>query len=126
MRLMRRSFLLLLVGFFLAPLAHAESIKILVQSSPLAGFQYYAGTAKWDEMQVGDALTLVREADNPHDANAIRVEWRNQKLGYLPRKENRAVAAEMDKGGQVAARIARLTPHRNPWKRLQIEVYLTL
>ncbi len=38
---------------------------MLVQSSPLAGFQYYQGKALWDEMKVGDALALVREADNP-------------------------------------------------------------
>ena len=80
---------------------------MLVQSSPLAGFQFYAGKTMWDEMQVGDAIMLTREPDNAHDANAVRVEWRGRKLGYLPRAENRAVAAEMDRGGRVEARIAR-------------------
>ncbi|CAB1370255.1 HIRAN domain-containing protein [Denitratisoma oestradiolicum] len=104
----------------------AESIRLLVQSSPLAGFQYYAGTAHWEEMRPGDRLDLIREPDNPHDPRAVRVEWRGDKLGYLPRKENQAVAAEMDRGGQVEARIARLRQHRNPWQRVLIEVYVTL
>jgi hypothetical protein len=56
-----------------------------VQSSPLAGFQFYAGSALWDEMKAGDPLVLVREPDNSHDAGAVRVEWRGRKLGYLPR-----------------------------------------
>lgn len=105
--------------------APAQSIKILVQSSPLAGFQYYAGKLQWDEMRTGDKLTLVREADNIHDPNAVRVDWKNIKLGYLPRAENRGVAEELDKGGKVEARIARLTQHRNPWKRILVDVYLS-
>ncbi|MDO8931277.1 MAG: HIRAN domain-containing protein [Rhodocyclaceae bacterium] len=110
----------------LAGTADAGSIKILVQSSPLAGFQYYTGTELWDEMREGDALTLIREPDNAHDANAVRVEWRGRKLGYLPRAENRSVAAEIDRGSSVDARIARLTQHRNPWRRLLIEVFVVL
>ena len=106
--------------------AHAGAIKVLVQSSPLAGFQYHDGQALWAEMRAGDALALVREPDNPHDANAVRVEWRGRMLGYLPRAENRSVAAEMDRGARVEARIARLTEHRNPWRRLLIEVFVVL
>jgi hypothetical protein len=118
--------LLLALALFLAASAQAESVKVLVQSSPLAGFQFYAGRELWDEMKVGDALALVREPDNRHDAHAVRIEWRGRKLGYLPRKENRAVAAEMDRGGRVAARIARLDRHRDPWQRIRVEVFVVL
>jgi hypothetical protein len=77
-------------------------------------------------MREGDRLALVREAGNEHDGNAIRVEWRGQKLGYLPRAENRAVAAAMDNGDKVDARIAKLRQHRNPWQRMLIEVFVVL
>jgi len=116
--------LVLLLG--LATLAQAQTIKMLVQSSPLAGFQYYAGQGRWSEMKVGDSLTLIREPDNPHDPKAIRVEWQGEKLGYLPRAENRSVAEELDRGGRVEARIAALREDRNPWKRLLIEVFVVL
>lgn len=109
-----------------AATVRAESIRILVQSSPLAGFQYYAGSDLWAEMREGDQLVLVREPENAQDANAVRVEWRGHKLGYLPRAENRSVAAEMDRGTQVVARIAKLTVHRNPWRRLLIEVFVAI
>ena len=114
------SFLLLFNG------ANAESIRMLVQSSPLAGSQYYAASAMWRKMQVGDALELIREPDNRHDRNAIRVEWRGHKLGYVPRAENRAVAAAIDQGDKLAARISRLTEHANPWRRVEFEVYAEL
>ena len=104
----------------------AGEVRILVQSSPLAGFKYHAGEDLWPELREGDRLDLVREPDNEHDANAIRVEWHGRKLGYLPRKENRAVAAAMDNGDKVDARIAKLRQHRNPWQRMLIEVFVVL
>ncbi len=104
----------------------AQSVKLLVQSSPLAGFQYHVGAALWTELKVGDELALVREPANPHDARAVRVEWRGMQLGYLPRAENAAVAAAMDRGERVAARIAALVEHRNPWRRVRIDVFVVL
>ena len=107
---------------------HAQNaeIRMLVQSSLLAGFQYYQGGQLWDEIKVGDALMLTREPANPHDSNAVRVEWRGHKLGYVPRRENQAVARHMDSGGKVEARVSKLTLHRNPWQRIEFEVFVRL
>ena len=121
-----RFLLRLSLGLAISLTALAGDVRILVQSSPLAGFRYYAGETLWQEMHEGDRLTLVREADNPHDANAVRIEWRGQKLGYLPRTENRTVATAMDGGEAVDARIAKLRQHRNPWQRMLIEVFVVL
>jgi hypothetical protein len=118
--------LLLAALLLLARPAAAESISVLVQSSPLAGSQYYALADSWPQMQVGDRLTLIREADNRHDRNAVRVEWRGRKLGYVPRAENRAVAAALDAGEALQARIATLRDEANPWHRLEFEVFLVL
>jgi hypothetical protein len=105
--------------------AHADA-SIIVQQSPLAGFQFYGGKVLWDEMKVGDALTLVRERDNPYDANAVRVEWNGSHLGYIPRRENADVARQMVRGAPVKARIVKLTQARNPWQRVLFEVYVDL
>jgi hypothetical protein len=121
-----RFFLGLSLGLAVSLTALAGDVRILVQSSPLAGFRYYAGETLWLDMREGDRLTLMREADNPHDANAVRIEWRGQKLGYLPRAENRAVATAIDNGDAVDARIAKLRQHRNPWQRVLIEVFVVL
>ena len=111
--------LLLAVSFT----TRAQSIQVLVQSSPLAGFDHYSAGSHFADMQVGDALILVREPENPYDVNAVRVEWHGEKLGYLPRRENRAVAAEMDRGGRIEARVAGLRQHPNPRLRLLINVF---
>lgn len=119
-----------LAGLLLAllglPASADTNSKILLQSSPLAGFRYYEGKRLWSEMKVGDALGLVREPDNPYDANAVRVEWRGYKLGYVPRADNEALARFMDRGSKAGARITRLKKSRNPWQRIEFEVYLDL
>jgi len=120
---------LLLALTFSLPASAAEpatNAKILLQNSPLAGFRYYEGKRLWSEMKVGDALHLVREPDNSHDANAVRVEWQGHKLGYVPRADNEALAKFMDRGSKAEARITRLKKSRNPWQRMEFEVYLDI
>jgi hypothetical protein len=97
---------------------------MLVQSSPLAGFGYHEGRTVWPDMARGDALVLVRETDNRHDANAIAVFWRSHKLGYVPRTQNTALAWAMDHGEAVSARVSALRAERNPRKRVEFEVFV--
>ena len=104
--------------------AAAQQVRLLVQSSPLAGFRYHRAPEVWQEMRVGDALTLEREPDNAHDGRAISVLWRGHKLGYVPRAQNAALAWAMDRGENLDARVSRLQPHRNPRKRIEFEVYV--
>lgn len=106
--------------------AAQPATRILVQSSPVAGFQFHEGRQVWDQLKVGDPLTLVREPHNPHDARAVRIEWNNHLLGYVPRAENEAVARQLDRGNRLEARIVRLTRNRDPWKRIEFEVFLKL
>ncbi len=117
---------LLLLLWAWAFAAHAQNIRLLVQSSPLAGFHYHAGAEVWAQLKEGDVLQLKREPDNPYDSRAVRVEWQGRQLGYLPRAENQAVAAEMDRGGRVTARIARLRSHPNPRQRVLVDVFVVL
>jgi hypothetical protein len=106
------------------PAAHGQAVQLVVQSSPLAGFRYGEGAALWPQLRTGDALELVREADNPHDANAVRIDWRGRRLGYVPRRENAAVAWGLDRGAPLRARVSRLAEHPNPARRIEFEVYI--
>lgn len=107
------------------PLAGAEVTSHIVWGTqPVAGFQYYAGKRLWEGLKVGDVLMLVRDADNPHDSNAIRIEWRGEMLGYVPRAGNSAVAKLMDKGVKVSGRIVHLQAGRSHWQRILFEIVL--
>ena len=106
--------------------AQAESMRLLVQSSPLAGSQFYALEAFWQEIRVGDELTLIREPNNRHDRRAIRVEWRGHQLGYVPRAQNRVTAEAMDAGERLSARVSAISDNKNPWLRVAFEVFIEL
>lgn len=111
--------------FGLAAAAQAEvEHRIILQTSPLAGFQYHAGRALFPLLAPGDHLALWRESDNPHDPKAVRVEWRGAMLGYVPRADNLDLARLMDSGTQVEGRIVHLQKARDPWRRVLFEVLI--
>ena len=122
--------LLSALGCAAALAAHAEpsgpqpSVRLLVQSSALAGFRYAEAAQVWPHLAAGEPLDLVREPGNPHDANAVRVEWRGRKLGYVRRSENAALAWAMDRGEVLRARVSRLAEHARSRRRIEFEVYI--
>lgn len=42
-------------------------------------------------MQRGDSVTLIREPENPHDPNAIRVMSGDAHIGYVPREQTEEI-----------------------------------
>ncbi len=115
--------ILLLALAFVWPVQAADTQShILLQDSPLAGFQYHHGKELWPELKAGDVLSLTREPDNPYDAKAIRVDWQGIKLGYVPRRENADMARMMDNGAKLEARITRMVKSRDPWQRIRFEI----
>jgi len=98
--------------------------RILLQESPLAGYQYHRAAGIWPFLRVGETLSLRREPANPHDANAIAVWFKNEHLGYVPRRENKTLAQMMDRGERLEAQIVRLLEDDNPWRRLRFRIDL--
>ena len=117
---------MVLAGWLGAPASWGAEAVIVIQRSPLAGFRHYEGVEFWRDMKTGDRLQLVREPDNPYDANAVRVEWRGVKLGYVPRRDNAAVARQLDRGAALEARVASLHENRNRSVRIEFEVVAPL
>ena len=99
---------------------------VLIQTSPVAGFQYHQGELFWEELTAGDQLQLSREPDNPYDENAVAIYRGSIKLGYLPRVENTAVARMMDKGKRIDAFIQNKQKSDDPWERMTVEVWLRI
>jgi HIRAN domain len=123
---LRWAIALLVLAPIAAPAAERPTARIVVQHAPLAGFVYYDGKDVWDNIRAGDRLTLVREPANPHDANAIRLEWQGHMLGYVPRKENVDLARQMDLGAPAEARITGLSKSGNGRNRISYEIYVPL
>ena len=109
------------------PASAGEAVAyLMVRNSPLAGFRYNDGRLVWNGMRTGDALILVREPDNPSDADAVRLEWNGRKIGYVPRHENGALARELDAGKPIEARIIELSRRRNGRHLISYDILVPL
>ncbi len=124
----RRQFLLGLCGLvpsFGAIRGRAEALpSVVLQESPVAGFQFHRGEAVWPRLRVGAPLTLRREPTNPHDSRAVAVYLGADQIGYVPRRENLAIATLLDQGVRLQARVTRLRTTPDPWERVRFEVRL--
>ncbi len=107
-----------------SPQIGAEDRSVLIQESPIAGFQFHRGDAIWSSLDVGEELNLVRESSNAHDSDAVAVYFREEKLGYVPRGDNRAIAQMLDRGENLEARISKLLVEEDPWERIRITISL--
>ena len=109
-----------------ASAAPTQALRTLLQTSPIAGFQYHAGEEIWAFMRPGDSLSLVREASNRFDERAVRLEWNGQKIGYVPARDNAAVSQLLDRDACLDAVITQLRESADPWERVSFAVVLTI
>jgi len=107
-----------------SPAIGAENRSVLIQESPIAGFQFHRGDAIWSSLDVGEELTLVRESSNTHDPDAVAVYFHEEMLGYVPRGDNRAIAQMLDRGEKLEARICKMLMDEDPWERIRITISL--
>lgn len=104
------------------PIVVAEDRSVLIQESPVAGFQFHNGDTVWSSLSVGAPLALMREPNNSHDSNAVAVYYQNHKLGYVPQAENSAIAQMLDRGERLKATIIKLSDGEDPWERIRFNV----
>ena len=57
----------------------------------LSGIKYRLQDFGNAQVKLGDALRLVPEPDNAYDPNAIAVYKDTIKIGFVPRRENKAI-----------------------------------
>ena len=70
----------------------------------IAGTQFIDGFERLTEgLEVGDVLDLRRMPLNEHDHAAVAVYRGGERIGYVPRVDNRAIASLMDSGHRIVA-----------------------
>ncbi len=97
--------------------------EIRLSSPYVAGFQYYQGPDIEPQLQENNLLMLKREPTNPYDCYAVEVYQNDAKLGYLPRAENKVIARLMDQGVAVKAKIEKIKPEEQPYRRIKAKVF---
>lgn len=101
-------------------LATVPAERLLI--AHIAGFDHHEGPACLDALSTGDPVRLVREPANPHDAQAVRIDWSGRVLGYLPRAINAAIAQRLDAGLPLDARLVLIDRGAIGSRRVFVEV----
>ncbi len=93
----------------------------------IAGFQHWDGALVLSELKPGQALELVPEPENPHDANAIAIGFKGAKLGYIPASENELISVMCFYGhkGAFECRVLQVDPEAKPWNQVLVGIYVT-
>jgi hypothetical protein len=92
----------------------------------IAGFTYYEGPIVFKQLEVGTALHLVSEQENRYDPNAIALYFGKDKLGFIPRNDNKTLSLFFEQGyGDIfEVYINRITPDEYPENQIGVVVYL--
>ncbi|MBL6658180.1 MAG: HIRAN domain-containing protein [Flavobacteriales bacterium] len=72
--------------------------KTYLMTCHIAGLQYYDALEVWSDLKTGLELSIEPELDNKFDRHALAVKWKDAKLGYIPRGENRHMAKILKAG----------------------------
>lgn len=97
---------------------------VLLQDTCIAGSAHYHFDEWAPLIRPGDCLQLRRQTDNPYDDRAVEVFWNQQKIGYLPRSDNAAVASLLDRRQGLRAEVLALQDPEENWEPLMIRLWI--
>lgn len=88
-----------------APLAaSAKRVPLPLGDASVVGTRYHAAPRVAARLRAGQALLVRREPANTRDPWAVAIHTpEGERLGYLPRSENRRIAQILDAGGRIEA-----------------------
>ena len=87
----------------------------------IAGVQHHDSYKCQDAMAVDDFLNMVLEPTNKFDPNAVRLEFRDTMIGYVPARISAEVSALVtDPENLWACKLIELNKDNKPWERFKV------
>ncbi|KMQ70818.1 HIRAN domain-containing protein [Chryseobacterium koreense] len=91
----------------------------------VAGFTFYEGVSVFQKLKVGKKVKFELEEDNKWDPRAVAIYFKGEKIGFIPRTENRIFYKFLKVGiTQFEARIQKVDPHEHTERMVEIVVHL--
>lgn len=91
----------------------------------ISGFTYYEGALAFNELEIGTQLILEAEPDNKFDARAVAIYYKEHKLGFVPKRENRIIYKLLKVGiSQLEVRVQQLDAQAHPEAQVGVVVHL--
>ncbi|MBS1571062.1 MAG: HIRAN domain-containing protein [Bacteroidetes bacterium] len=92
----------------------------------ISGFTYYDGALVFQKLKVGTQLNMKIEPENKHDSHAVAIYYKDYKIGYVPRTENKLLYKLLKVGlkNNIQFVIQRVAKHEHPENQIQVVVHL--
>ena len=91
----------------------------------IAGFTFYEGVTVFEKMKVGKKVKFQLEEDNKWDPRAVAIYFKGEKIGFIPRTENRIIYKLLKVGiTQFEARIQKIDPTEHTERQVEVVVHL--
>lgn len=91
----------------------------------IAGFTFYEGVSVFEKMKVGKKVKFQLEEDNKWDPRAVAIYFKGEKIGFIPRTENRIIYKLLKVGiTQFEARIQKIDPTEHTERQVEVVVHL--
>lgn len=98
--------------------------EILLDSSFIAGTSHIEDDSVFEDLEKGTTLVLKREADNKFDKYAVLVlNEKHEKLGYIPRQNNKVYARLMDAGKVLKGKVLEIYAEEYYWT-IKFNIYM--
>lgn len=76
-------------------------------TTTLAGANFRPSEARdmCKSLDIGEQLTLIPDPENPYDSNAVQVHAYGVFIGFIPKGDNNAVFAALERGEEVSCEV---------------------
>lgn len=88
----------------------------------IAGVQFHELHTVIKTLEDGTELELIPEPTNQYDPNAIRIEFKEVMLGYVPKRFSAEISAWMEMAQTVECKVSKLNPMAKPWEQCEVEL----
>jgi len=90
----------------------------------IAGFTYYDGIDVFENLKIGTQLTLKAEPENRYDPEAVAIYYKEAKLGFVQREENKLIRQFLNLGylDLFELKISQVIPEAHPEKQIRVVV----
>lgn len=92
----------------------------------IAGFSYYDGALVFPKLKIGTKLSMKLDRKNRYDHHAIAIYYKDHKLGFVPRTENKFLHKLLSVGlsNNIQFVVQRVSKSEHPENQIQVVVHL--
>lgn len=103
-----------------------QKIKEHLDHFHIAGFTYYDGVEAFESLKIGTKLSLLLDPDNKFDPRAVAIYFKDCKLGYIPRNNNRIFYKLLRTHHKnIDVKIQSINGQQSPEEQIQVVAHLT-